>query len=44
MIFKDSKESVESNVHAGRLNHLAIKGFNFDSAGGNLRLNIAITQ
>jgi hypothetical protein len=44
MIFKDSKEAVESDIHARGLDHLAIKGFDLDSAGGNFRLNVAIAQ
>jgi hypothetical protein len=44
MVFKDSEESVETNINARRLNHFGFERFYLDPASLNLGCDIAITE
>jgi hypothetical protein len=43
MVFKDSKESIESDIHARWLNHGAVERFNLYAASVDFGLDVAVT-
>ena len=44
VIFEDSKESVEADINAGRLDHRLVEGLDLDPASLNFRADIAIRE
>jgi hypothetical protein len=44
VILKDSKEAIQADINARRLNHCGIKWFDDHAPGINLRGNISVAQ